>query len=83
MYYKISDSPIFAGMNTKYTASKPFDCLWIKATEAFVCICWYIPRKQKNLYLIPINKWIKLKETHPKKSIHEIDVTGISSTIKL
>jgi len=83
MYHKISDSPIFPGMQTRFTAGKPFDCMWLKAVEAFVCICWYIPRKDKNLYLIPIEKWINLVKTHTKKSIHEIDVAGISSIIKL
>lgn len=83
MYYKISDSPIFAGMNTKYTASKPFDCFWIKVVESFIGICWYIPRKQKYLHLIPIDKWLNLVKTHHKKSVHEIDVAGISTIIKL
>jgi len=83
LYHKISDSPIFAGQQTRFNAKKPFDCLWIKAKEAYVAICWYIPRKPKYLHLIPIDEWIKITKTHKRKSIREEEVEGVSYKIKL
>lgn len=81
MYYRIYDQPWIAGAG--FQPTKPFDCLWIKAIKAYVCICWYIPRKPKELVMIEIEDWIKLCKTHPRKSIRKDDVIGISSIISL
>ena len=84
MYHKLVDNLNFSPSRGVRPASvKPFDCLWIKAIKAYVCICWYIPRKPKELVLIEIEDWIKLCKTHPRKSIHKIDVSEISSIITL
>lgn len=68
LFHKISDSPIFSGMMTRFTAKKPFDCLWIKA-DAFVCVMYYIPRKPKYVAKIPILVFMELLKIFPKKSI--------------
>lgn len=67
LFHKISDSPIFTGMKTRFTAKKPFDCLWIKAF-AYVCILFYIPRKQKIVAKIPIYRFTNLVDGSDKKS---------------
>jgi len=60
LWYKISDSPIYAGNKSRFTFAKPFDALWIKADQAFVVPIFYVPRKSKIAYLIPIEEFIKL-----------------------
>lgn len=60
-WYKISDSPIFAGMNSRYTAQKPFDGIYIKAKKAFVTPIFYKERRYKKVFLIPIQEFIKLE----------------------
>jgi penicillin-binding protein-related factor A (putative recombinase) len=69
IYHKISDSPIYAGSKSRFTLQKPFDCLWIKAKEAYVAVLWYIPRKPKIVTLIDINEFEKIILTWKKKSI--------------
>jgi len=67
LFHKISDSPIFAGMKTRFTAKKPFDCLWIKA-DAYVCILFYIPRQPKIVAKIPIHEFTGLVYGSDRKS---------------
>jgi len=40
LYHKIADSPVSWGVNTKmrFTAKKPFDCMNIYKTEAYIVI---------------------------------------------
>jgi len=68
LFHKISDSPIFAGQKTRFTAKKPFDCLWIKA-NAYVCIMYYIPRKRKQVVKISLSGFMQLKHTLEVRSI--------------
>ena len=84
-YLKISDSPIFNGMKTRFTNPKKFDCLWIKSSESFVVVFFYHPRKEKFFYTIEIDDFMKLKETWKRKSIHEDELmtTGLARKIKL
>jgi len=67
LFHKISDSPIFPGMKTRFTAKKPFDCLWMKG-EGFVVILFYIPRKPKQVIKMRVEDFIKMVERHDKKS---------------
>lgn len=71
LYHKISDSPIFPGMKTRYTSPKPFDCLYIAQAEAFVVLFFYKPRKPKVAILIPIAVWLYEREISTRKSITE------------
>ena len=57
--YKISDSPIYAGSKTRFTFKKPFDYVFIKAKRAYVTPIFYKPRKYKEVFLIPIQEFIK------------------------
>lgn len=69
LYHKISDSPIFAGMKTRFTAQKPFDCFFLRNTPAYVGICFYEPRKPKEVVLIEITKYLGLKLGSKRKSL--------------
>ncbi len=67
-YHKISDSPIFNGMRSRFTVQKPFDCFILKG-NAFVVICWYKERTKKELHFIDIDDFVEKKETSKMKSM--------------
>lgn len=54
---------------------KPFDVVWIMASRAYVCPIFYVPRKKKTMYLIPISKFVKLEG----KSATEEDLASFPS----
>lgn len=65
-WLKIPDTSAING----FSSQKPFDVAWIKSKFAFVVPIFYLPRKIKTAVMIPILEFIKLRSTHPKKSIH-------------
>lgn len=71
LFHKIADSPVSWGSNTKmrFTAKKPFDCLWLIGLGAYVVICFYEPRKYKKVFKIEIDHYLKLRNTWVRKSI--------------
>lgn len=74
MAHKISDSPIFSGQKTRFTAAKPFDCMYLKAKEAYVVVWFYVPRKPKIFYLIEVEVFELMKVFHDKKSVTVEDI---------
>ena len=70
LWYKISDSPIYAGNKSRFTFAKPFDAIWIKAEEAYIVPIFYQPRKKKTAYLIPIKDFTGI----PGKSVKEANL---------
>mgnify|MGYP000931615628 FL=1 len=76
-FYKISDSPIFPGMKTRFTAPKPFDCYFMKASNAFVVVMFYFPRRPKVCYKIPVDKFIEIRDSWKRKSIKEEELREI------
>ena len=73
LYHKISDSPFFkdpAG-KMRFTKPKPFDCFYLKNIHAYVVIMWWIPRKKKNVYYIPIARWVGMQSGFNRKSVTE------------
>jgi penicillin-binding protein-related factor A (putative recombinase) len=82
LYHKISDSPIFQGMKTRFTNTKPWDFFFLKNIPAYVIICYYIPRKQKRCYYVEAAMWQSLCETHTRKSIREEEL-ALSASITL
>ena len=79
-YHKISDSPIFKGMKSRFTAQKPFDCFVLKG-NAFVVICWYEERTRKELHFIDIDDFVKKKEISKMKSMTYEESKEISKII--
>ena len=69
LYHKITDQPFLKDMN--FQRKKPFDCFNLAGIPAYVVIMWWIPRKKKNVYYIPINKWCCFRDKADKKSITE------------
>jgi hypothetical protein len=69
LHHKISDSPIYQGMKTRFTNPKPFDAIWIKADYAYVILCFYQPRTLKRCFFIPIEDYVQMVKFHKRKSI--------------
>jgi len=70
LYHKISDS--FIGDKSgqrRFPSPKPFDCLFLKSVDAYVVVCYYIPRKLKAFYYIPIAAFLRRKSISARKSL--------------
>ena len=74
IYHKISDSP----WTQKFTLPKPFDCFLLQS-NAYVVICWYIPRKPKLFTYIPITAWLEQEATSPRKSLTKQEAEAIAT----
>lgn len=48
LFHKISDSPIYEGMKTRFTAAKPFDCLLISNATEWVVVMFYRKGQRKE-----------------------------------
>ena len=92
LWYKISDSPIYAGNKSRFTFKKPFDACWIKAEEAYIVPIFYIPRKKKTAYLIPVKEFVKIVEDSrgkekipgfPAKSIKSIKEADLGKFVSI
>jgi len=81
LYHKISDSPIYAGMQTRFTAPKPFDCLNISQANAYVVIWYYRPRERKYFILIDVRDFIVETRESDRKSLTEERAKKIASKI--
>jgi len=70
LFHKISDAlPIFGGnKHMRFTAKKPFDCMFLHC-PAYVAICFYQPRKKKEIYLIDIDRFIETRDHDTRKSL--------------
>ena len=63
VWHKISDSPIYAGMKTRFTLQKPFDGVFIKSQRNYVCPIFYQPHSYKKVFLIPIKEFLKFTKS--------------------
>ena len=71
-WIRLKDQPwLGKGFQTR----KAFDGIWVKTDCAYVVPVFYIPRKKKMAYLIPIKGFLKLKG----KSVKEADLTEFVS----
>lgn len=72
LYHKISDSFIadkFRG--TRFPLKKPFDCFFLKEIPAYVVIMFYVPRRKRNVYYIPIKRFLSAEQEATRKSLTE------------
>ena len=76
LYHKITDQPFLKDMN--FQRRKPFDCFNLSGIPAYVVIMWWIPRKKKNVYYIPIKEWCLHRDLAGRKSITEDMAEGIA-----
>lgn len=74
-FVRIMDQPY---TEDGFQQRKLCDSLWIKASECFIVVIFWIPRKRKIAVMIPIKDFVKLRDTHPKKSIHLEELNGYS-----
>ena len=68
-FYKIPDSPIFAGSKTRFSGLKPFDCFALSNIPAYVVICFYTPRKYKRFFYILIRDFLDEEMFSCRKSL--------------
>lgn len=78
-FHKISDQPWGTTNKFRFTKPKPFDCFVLDKTDAFVGVCFYKPRKKKEIYLIGINSFIIARDTDTRKSLTEEKAHDIMS----
>jgi len=79
LYHKISDSPVSWQKNMRFTKEKPFDCLFLKDTPAYVVVVFYVPSKKKTAYYIPVHEFVNMRHAvengllgeKPRKSFTE------------
>lgn len=64
-YYKISDMAAQNG----FASPKPFDNFWMNRAKGYVVICFYVPRRYKKVFKIPIDLFLIIKDNWPRESI--------------
>ena len=69
IFHKVSDMPIFKGSKMRFNRPKPFDCFKVSNLPAYVAICYYIPRKPKEVICIDIDNYVKSMEEDTRKSL--------------
>lgn len=72
LYHKIADSPFISGHSKmRFTKQKPFDCMNIYKSEAYIVICYYKLRQKKEFLFIDIDDFIKEIKMSDRKSLTE------------
>lgn len=72
LWYRLPDQPWVSG---GFQQKKVFDALWVVASEAYVVPVFYVPRKKKVAYFIPIKEFLKIKS----KSVKEEELSSYFS----
>ncbi len=82
-YHRITDQPVFGGMSTRFHVRKPFDCMSLSKSKAYVVVWFYKPRKPKVFIKIRINHFIVMKEFADRKSLTEEMALDVGERIPL
>lgn len=69
IFHKISDAP-FGHSGFRFHRPKPFDCLFVKC-DAFIVICFYKPRRVKEMHWIDVDRFVKERDASDRKSLTE------------
>ena len=77
-FHKLTDPPVFHGMQTRFNAKRPFDCFHLRNIPAYVVICWYVPRMRKTCYYIPIDVYIHHRSDSERKSFREDEADAMA-----
>jgi hypothetical protein len=76
LFYKISDSPIFDGMKTRFTSTKPFDCLLISTAIPWVVVFFYVKgQRLPDRECVAVNPSVLIK--HPTGSIKKDELISL------
>jgi hypothetical protein len=70
LFYKLQDTPVSWGGPSRFTRPAPFDC-FVLAGDAFVVVCWYVPRKRKTCYMIDVDHFVAMRDGADRKSMTE------------
>lgn len=81
LYHKLIDMPHFQGMKARFDTNKPFDCFTMNHAEAYIGICFYEPRKPKEVILIDIDDFVKEINESKRKSLTRSVANEISTRI--
>ncbi len=68
-FHKLTDPPVFKGMNTRFNSRRPFDCFFLVKASAYLVIWFYEPRKEKVFVKLGINDFLRLRGEAKRKSL--------------
>lgn len=83
LYHKLTDPPIFPGMQTRFNAKRPFDCMFIKMVDAYVVLWYFKPRKPKVFIKIDIETFLAEKHKSTRKSLTEEAALQIGEAVSI
>ena len=75
LYHKISDAPFFKDekKRMRFTKPKPFDCMFLKNIPAYVVVMFWESRKNKMVYYIHIENFLRMRDESTMKSFTEVE----------
>lgn len=79
LFHKIQDFP-YSTSGMRFAKAKSFDCFTLQG-GAYIGICFYVPRKPKEVILIDIDAFIGEAKESKRKSITKPRAIEISSRI--
>lgn len=79
IFHKIQDFP-YSTSGTRFAKAKRFDCFTLQG-GAYIGICFYVPRKPKEVILIDIDEFIRESKKSKRKSITKPRAIEISTRI--
>jgi penicillin-binding protein-related factor A (putative recombinase) len=79
LYHRLTDQPWIKDRLNAFTYKKPFDCLYITNSKAFVVFWFYKPRQKKMFLFVDIDRLIELKNKCERKSATEEMLKNIAS----
>lgn len=71
MLYKAKHGCVYKKLSDLDPSLKPFDCLQICYSPAFVVVMWYTPRQPKEALLIDIDVFLAERDSSLRKSLTE------------
>ncbi len=82
-YYRLADQPWGYNPKFRFTLQKPFDCLSMSKSLAYVVVWFYKPRKPKVFIKIRINDFIEMRDQVDRKSFTEEMALSVGETVAL
>ena len=80
-YHKITDPPVFYGMNSRFNIKRPFDCLCLVNVKAYLVFWFYKPNQPKKFIKVRINDFLEFKSKSKMKSFKEAEILGVASEV--
>ncbi len=83
-YHRITDQPVsYYGSKARFSIQKPFDCLSMTKSKAYVVVWFYKPRQEKVFIKMRIEDYLRMKEHAKRKSFTEEMALEVGSTISM